>query len=144
MTGKGNTGRERKDLAASALVSSGIGSGVCAVLALLFSAFLLFAPEPSAFYLPAGLAALYSGAAASGYIMMKRVGAPAAALLPGAALAALAAVAGAFVRGTSGRPVPLTVVLFILVPAVSFLAALFAGRKKKKRPSVKRRPRRRR
>ena len=61
-----------------------------------------------------------------------------------AAIAALAAIAGAFVKGPGVRPVLLTGALFILVPAVSFLAAFFAGRKKKKRPSVKRRPQRRR
>ena len=124
MTGKGKVKNERKDAAASVLISAGIGLGVCILLAFISSAFLLFAPEPSVFYLPAGLASLYVGAAVSGCITAKRIGAPAAAFFSGSLIAALAATAGAFVRGSSERPVLLTVALFLLVPAASFLAAL--------------------
>ncbi len=46
MTAKGKSGNEKKDAALSALVSAGIGAGVSLLLAVLFSAFLLFAPEP--------------------------------------------------------------------------------------------------
>ncbi len=144
MTGKANLKKDKKGAVLSTLLCAGIGAGAALILAVLFSASILFVPEPSDFYFPAGITALYAGAAAAGYYMMKRTGVPAAALLPGAAIAALAAIAGAFVKGPGVRPVLLTVALFILVPAVSFLAAFFAGRKKKKRPSVKRRPHKRR
>ncbi len=144
MTGNRSFKKDKKGAVISALVCTGIGAGAALLLAVLFSAFLLFAPEPADFYFPAGLTALYAGAAAAGIIMMKRTGVPAAALLPGAAVAAIAAIAGAFVKGAADRPVFLTAALYLLVPAAGLLAATFAGRRKKKRPSVKRRPRKRR
>ena len=144
MTGNKSFKKDKKDAVLSALICTGIGAGAALVLAVLFSALLLFAPEPADFYFPAGLTALYAGAAAAGYIMMNRTDVTAASLLPGAALAALAAIAGAFVKGSGGRPALLTAALLVLAPAVGFLAALFAGRRKKKRPYVKRRPRKRR
>ncbi|MBR3423084.1 MAG: hypothetical protein IKG80_01175 [Clostridia bacterium] len=144
MTEKSNLKKERKEFALSALVSAGVGAGFALLIAVLSSAFILFTPEPSAFYFPVGLVALYAGSAASGFIMMKKTGVPSASLLPSAAIAAIVAIAGAFVKGRPVGPAPLTVALYLLIPAAGLTGALIASGKKKKRPSFKRRPQRRR
>ena len=144
MTEKGNKIRKISDVVPSALLSAGIGACISAALAVIISIFLVFVPDPPSLYFPAGVSALLAGAAAAGIIMMKKDGRPAAAFLPGAMIAAAAAIAGAFVKGQGLKPIPLTVALYVLIPVLSFVSASLVGRKKKKRPSIKRRPRRKR
>ena len=136
---------DKKAVVLSALISAAIGAAAAVAFAALNSALLLLTPDPAVYFLPAGLAALLAGGATAGFVIRKRTDAHAAAgLLPGIVLAAVALLICVFVKGDGRRPVFLPALLFVLIPAANFAGSLIAGRGKKRRPSMKRRPHRRR
>ncbi len=128
----------------SALFSIGAAAATAAAILMIGAAFLLLSEDPAALYFPVGAAALYAGALVGGFAAEKRFRkGPLSGLLCGVPIAVVSALCGLFVKSVpTGRPVLLTAALFLLIPAASVLGAYFAGKRKKKRPSMRKRPRR--
>ncbi len=134
-----------RDFFPSVLISAALSVAVGAAVMLILSCFILFAGDPARLFLPAGLVSLYAAAASGGVLSALKSGrGVAAGLICGGILTLAVVIARLFAApSASPRPEILNVSLAALIPAFSAAGAAvygkIGGRRKRKRPSLRRR-----